>query len=145
MDFARFTEIVGNVKTKHPHFFEFKHDKIPTMEDVLAFQEQYQIILPEKYIQFLLNFGGGYFGFAIIYSLDKDSYFSIYKHNPDRVKDLLFIADNECGDYYAFQIENGRCREEIVFYDHDNNAVEQGTVFPDIFEYLVKTGLSGVI
>lgn len=145
MDFARFTEIVGNVKTKHPHFFELEHDKISTMEDVLAFQEQYQIILPEKYIQFLLNFGGGYFGFAIIYSLDKDSYFSIYNHNPAQVKDLLFIADNECGDYYAFQIENGKCSEEVVFYDHDNNAVEQGTVFPDIFEYLVKTGLSGVI
>ena len=145
MDFARFTEIVGNVKTKHPHFFELEHDKIPTMEDVLAFQEQYQIILPENYIQFLLNFGGGYFGFAIIYSLDKDSYFSIYKHNPSKVKDLLFIADNECGDYYAFQIENGRCSEEVVFYDHDNNVVEQEAVFPDIFEYLVKTGLSGVI
>ena len=144
MDFARFTEIVGNVKTKHPHFFELEHDKIPTMEDVLAFQEQYQIILPEKYIQFLLNFGGGYFGFAIIYSLDKDSYFSIYNHNPAQVKDLLFIADNECGDYYAFQIENGKCSEEIVFYDHDNNAVKQKAVFPDIFEYLVKTELHGV-
>ncbi len=145
MDFAKFTEIVGNVKTKHPHFFELEHDKIPTMEDIISFQEHYQIILPEKYIQFLLNFGGGYFGLAIIYSLDKNSYFSIYNHNPSQVKNLLFIADNECGDYYAFRIENGKCSEEIVFYDHDNNTIEQGTEFPDIFEYLVKTGLCGVI
>lgn len=145
MDFARFTEIVRNVQTKHPHFFELEHDKIPTMQDVIAFQEQYQIILPEKYIQFLLNFGGGYFGSAIIYSLDKNSCFSIYNHNPAKAEDLLFIADNECGDYYAFQIENGKCSEEIVFYDHESNTIEQGADFADIFEYLVKTGLCSVI
>ncbi len=145
MDFERFKEIVGNVKIKDPHLFELEHEKIPTMEDVIAFQEQYQIILSEKYIQFLLNFGGGYFGFAIIYSLDKNSYFSIYNHNPAKVEDLLFMADNECGDYYAFKIENGKCSEGIVFYDHDSNAIEQGTEFSDTFEYLVKTGLCSVI
>ena len=52
MDFDTFKEIVGTVKTKYPHFFELEHDKIPTMKDVIAFQEQYQISLPEKYIQF---------------------------------------------------------------------------------------------
>lgn len=145
MDLDTFKEIVENIQIKHPHFFELEHDKIPTMEDVIAFQRQYQIILPEKYIQFLLNFGGGYFGAAIIYSLDKNSYFSIYSHNPDKVKGLLFMADNECGDYYAFQIENGKCKEEIVFYNHDSNAIEQGTEFSDVFEYLVKTGLCSVI
>lgn len=145
MDFENFMEIVENIRTKYPHFLELEHDKIPTMEDVIAFQKQYQIILPEKYIQFLLNFGGGYFGTAIIYSLDKNSYFSIYNHNPAKVEDLLFMADNECGDYYAFQIENSKCSERIVFYDHDSNAIEQGTEFSDIFEYLVKTGLRSVI
>lgn len=75
MDFDTFKEIVGTVKTKYPHFFELEHDKIPTMKDVIAFQEQYQISLPEKYIQFLLNFGGGYFGSAIVYSLDKTAIF----------------------------------------------------------------------
>lgn len=145
MDFDTFKEIVGTVKTKHPHFFELEHDKIPTMKDVIAFQKQYQIILPEKYIQFLLNFGGGYFGSAIIYSLDKNSYFSIYNHNPAKVEDLLFMADNECGDYYAFQIENGKCRDGIVFCDHDSNTIEQETEFTDVFEYLIKTGLCSVI
>ena len=144
MDFDTFKEIVGTVKTKYPHFFELEHDKIPTMKDVIAFQEQYQISLPEKYIQFLLNFGCGYFGSAIVYSLDKNSYFSIYSHNPAKVENLLFMADNECGDYYAFRIENGKCREEIVFYDHDSNAIEEAG-FSDVFEYLVKTGLCSAI
>ena len=72
MDFETFREIVRKVKTEKSLLFELQHDKIPTMEDVIAFQEQYQLILPEKYIQVLLQLGGGYFGYANIYSLDKD-------------------------------------------------------------------------
>ena len=120
---------------------ELEHDNIPTMEEVIAFQEQHQIVLPEKYIQFILNFGGGYFGCANIYSLDKNSDFFIFKHNPSIVKDILFMADNGCGDYYAFRVEDGKCREDIIFYDHEDNSV-QDTTFSDVLEYLVKIGLN---
>lgn len=141
MDFETFEKVVRKVKTKRPLLFELEHDNIPTMKDVITFQEQYQIILPEKYIQFLLNFGGGYFGYAIIYSLDKNSNFFIFNHNSAKTEDKLFMADNECGDYYAFLMECGKCSEEIVFYDHDSNAV-QGVEFSDVFEYLIKIGLN---
>jgi len=140
MDFETFREAVKKAKTEKPLLFELQHDNIPTMEDVIAFQEQYQFILPDKYIQILLNFGGGYFGYANIYSLDKDSYFFIFNHNPVRVADLLFISDNGCGDYYAFRMEGNKCREEIVFYDHESKTV-QDTDFSDVLEYLVKMGL----
>ena len=140
MEFETFQEAVREAKKETPLLFELDHDNIPTIQDVTAFQEQYQIILPEKYIQFLLDFGGGYFGYAIIYSLDKNSDFFILNHNPARVENLLFMADNECGDYYAFRMESGKCSEEIVFFDHDSNTV-QGAEFSDVFEYLIKMGL----
>ena len=103
-------------------------------------RKQYQILLPEKYIQVLLNFGGGYFGYANIYSIDKDSYFFIFNHNPVKVENLLFIADNGCGDYYALRVDNNKCSDKIVFYEHESNTV-QDTDFSDILEYLVKVGL----
>ncbi len=140
MDFEMFKEHIINAKAKNPLLFELEPDNIPTMEEVIAFQKQYQIILPQKYIQFLLSFGGGYFGYANIYSLDKNSCFFICHHNPAIVNDLLFIADNGCGDYYAFRIEGGKCRDEIVFCDHEYDTV-QGTDFSDVLEYLIKIGL----
>ena len=140
MDFKTFKEAIKKAKTAEPLLFELAHVNIPTVEEVIAFQKQYQITLPEKYIQFLLNFGGGYFGYANIYSLDKNSSFFIFHHNPAIVKELLFMADNGCGDYYAFRIEGGKCRDEIVFYDHEYNTV-QDTDFSDVLEYLIKTGL----
>lgn len=140
MDFETFEKIVKEEKAKKPLLFELQHDNIPTMKDIIAFQEEYQITLPEKYIQVLLNFGGGYFGYANIYSLDKNSYFFISNHNPARVANLFFMADNECGDYYAFRMEDNKCSEEIVFYDHESNTI-QNTTFSDVLEYLVEIGL----
>ena len=125
MDFKVFKEVVKKVQIKTPFLFELGHDNIPTAEDIIAFQKQHKILFPEKYIQFLSNFGGGYFGYTNIYSLPS----------------LLFIADNGCGDYYAFRIQNSRCSEEIVFYDHENGTV-QNTDFSDVLEYLVKIGLN---
>ena len=60
MDLETFKEVIQKVKS--PPLFALEHDRIPTMEAILDFQKQYHIVLPEKYIQFLLNFGGGYFG-----------------------------------------------------------------------------------
>lgn len=141
MDFETFHEVIKRVKAKEPLLFELEHDDIPTMENIIHFQKQRQIILPEKYIQFLLSFGGGYFGYANIYSLDENSYFFISNHNPAIIRDLLFIADNECGDYYAFRIHGKKCNEEIVFYDHEDNTIKD-TNFSDVLEYLVKIGLN---
>ena len=141
MDFKVFKEVVKKVQIKTPFLFELGHDNIPTAEDIIAFQKQHKILFPEKYIQFLSNFGGGYFGYTNIYSLDRDSHFFVFNHNPSILEDLLFIADNGCGDSYAFRIQNSRCSEEIVFYDHENGTV-QNTDFSDVLEYLVKIGLN---
>jgi hypothetical protein len=141
VDFQTFNEVIKKVKTKKPSLFELEHDNIPEMENIINFQKQHKIILPEKYIQFLLSFGGGYFGYANIYSLDKNSSFFIFNHNPAIIKNLLFIADNECGDYYAFRVQGDKCSEEIVFYDHEDNTIKD-TDFSDVLEYLVKIGLN---
>lgn len=141
MDFEIFRSIVEKAKVKHAVLFGLNYDVIPSVEEIYSFQKEYKIQLPEKYIQFLLHYGGGYFGYANIYSLDKNSYFYLANHNKKVLDKLLFIADNECGDYYAFCIECGKCRDAVVFYNHDENTI-CGTEFSDIFEFLIKMGLN---
>lgn len=143
MDFKTFESIVKTVKKECPLLFELDRDRIPSMEEVLAFQERYQVQLPERYIQFLLHYGGGYFGYANIYSLDSESCFYLGNFNEPGAEPLLYIADNECGDYYAFPIRQGRCQDEVVLYDHDQREIQQ-TEYSDILDYLVKTGLKRV-
>ena len=53
MDFETFKKAIKKAKTEEPLLFELAHDNIPTVEEVITFQKQYQITLPEKYIQFI--------------------------------------------------------------------------------------------
>lgn len=72
MDFDIFNTIVDECKTKKPKLFGLGHDKILNAEE---------IELPNQYKEFLMKYGGGYFGYTNIYSLDEDSDFYILKHN----------------------------------------------------------------
>lgn len=140
MEIREFNEIVGNVKIKNPILFGLGHDTIPSENDIIEYEKQNNVQLTEKYKQFLLKYGGGFFGFQNIYSLDKQSDFYIANHNSYPLGTILNIADNGCGDYYSLKIINGICQDAIVFYDHEIDKISD-TEFSDIFEFLTNVGL----
>jgi len=140
MKISKFNEIVNSVKTNNSLLFELEHDTIPSEKDIVEFEKQYNVLLTEKYKQVLLKYGGGFFGYANIYSLDKKSHFYILNNNPFPLSDILYIADNECGDYYFLKIVDGICQDNIFFYNHEIDNVSN-TKFSDIFEYLAEVGL----
>ncbi len=75
MEFARFNEIVNRVRTENPFLFELGHDAILSEAELSAFEKKNKFQLSNKYKQFLLRYGGGYFGYAYLYSLDRNSIF----------------------------------------------------------------------
>ncbi len=84
MEFDEFKSMVDAVKIERPKLFKLGHDNIPAKEEFLKFEKLYHIQLPSKYRQFLLAYGGGYFGYTNIYSLDKNSPFYLLNNNkPD--------------------------------------------------------------
>ncbi len=140
MDYKLFKDIVEEVKNKKPVLFALESDEIPSQADIDAFEKENGITLPQKYKEFILEFGGGYFGFANIYSLDKSSAFYLLKHNNLPFKKYLKIADNGCGDYYVLKIENAVFKDKIYLYNNEENSIYE-TEYTDILEYLVKVGL----
>ncbi len=141
MEFTDFENIVKREKAEHPILFDLEHDRIPQRNEVMDLQRQHQIQLPEKYIQFLLRYGGGYFGYANLYSLDPDSDFFLFRQNQEPLGQFLCIADNGCGDMYALPIEEGRCQDTVVLLAHDEEKIYE-TGFSDVLEYLVQVGLA---
>ena len=117
-----------------------EHDTIPSQDDIIKFEEQNNVHLTEKYKQFLLKYGGVFFGYANLYSMDKDSNFYILNYNRIPLTNTLYIADNGCGDYYALNIVDTKCQDAIIFYEHDTGLLSD-TKFSDIFEYFVNVGL----
>lgn len=139
MDFIRFQEVVNTYKKQKPILFQLEHDRILSEDELRRFEQEHHIKLPENYVRFLLEYGGGYFGYAAIFSPDKTSQFYIL-HNQPPSEQYLAVADNGCGDYYVVSMDNGACFEPILWYDHETKGVIK-TDFSDVLVYLVKIGL----
>ena len=141
MTYSDFIEIVEKTKKDKPILFELESDKLASLEDIQIFESETGIILPEEYKKFLSEFGGGYFGFATIYSLDKDSSFYLLDNQKYIPDNYLAISDNGCGDVYIMNKLDGNISSEIFFYDHETGNVSDKE-YENIYEFLVSVGLS---
>ncbi len=155
MTFEDFEVKLIEVKRAKPLLFELEADKAPSEQEVADCERILGITLPSKYVYFVQRYGGGYFGYANIYSLDPSSCYYLLNHNQHLQKpalsdamsensalilSVLFIADNGCGDLYALTIEDGKCLDEVKFYNHEDNTLTP-TPYADLLEYLLSEGL----
>lgn len=109
------------------------------------FEKTHRIRLPEKYKQLLRTYGGGLFGFSVLFSLDPAGRYSLEEENrfqgalgPGK---YLYVSDNGCGDLYGFRIDAaGQCSDRLFFYDHEVDEVSE-TEYADLLEYLVENGI----
>ncbi len=138
MEYVAFEEFVEKVKKEKPILFELDHDEIPDEKSLKMFQKENNIKLPRKYCDFLMGFGGGYFGFTNVYSIDKQSDFYIMSNQSCVPDNYLAIAGNGCGDCYVL-LKNSDCIEKIYLFEHDSGNLYE--VAEDILEFLVKYGL----
>ena len=140
MEYEMFERIVGEYKSRNPILFGLEHDDVCSAEQIEDFEKMLRLKFPRKYKQFPKDFGGGFFGYVNVYSLDKKSNFCLLAHNDIPIGGYLRIADNGCGDYYLLKIDNKNCLDQLYFYEHDTKAICD-TQYADILEYLVKVGL----
>ena len=113
MEYDLFRNNVQQVKAKKPILFALETDTPPSIDKIEDFEKIYRMVLPEKYKLFIIEFGGGYFGYANIYSLDNRSNYFIMKHKSFVPNGYLPIADNGCGDFYVLKC-NGECRSSFI-------------------------------
>ena len=140
MTYNQFIEIVEQIKKTKPILFELEKDKVVSEMDIFRFENDNSIVLPDEYKKFVIAFGGGYFGYSNIYSLDKDSSLFILENQHSVPGGYLAIADNECGDYYVLKIENDIVLRKVLFYGHEEQRIVE-TKYEDVFEFLVGEGL----
>lgn len=142
MNIQQFNEKVDLVRTKKPILFELEADNIPSSDVIDSFEKEYGLVLPTSYKEFLYVYGGGYFAYVIVFSLDAGSEFSLKKNvaiEEVNRSSYLPMVDLETGDTLGFQLVDGECSETVMLYNHeDNTLVNTGL---DFFETLCKYGL----
>ncbi|MBD0384824.1 SMI1/KNR4 family protein [Paenibacillus sedimenti] len=144
MNFNEFMFNVDDIKSKNPIWFMLDSDPVGTDNQIKVTQLHLSLSLPEEYKVFIKTFGGGFFAFVNIFSVNKESNWNIVEQNNrlglKNSHNFLAISDSGTGDFYGFEIVNGVCSPAIKVYDHEKNQVES-TVYENLYDYLVAVGL----
>ena len=142
MDKKEFDELIQQVKENKPKLFGLDADEIPTITDIDMIEKYYGIVFPKSYKEFVLQYGGGYFAFTVVYSFDKQSSFYI-KNNVTtefiNSNQIFPVIDFETGDLAGFRINNGICEDSIVLYNHEEKMLSELKI--GLYDALVKYGL----
>lgn len=142
MNKREFEELVKNVKNKNPKIFGLESDRKPTIQDIETIENYYNMVLPASYKEFLLQYGGGYFAFIVVYSFDNQSPFYIkYNVAAEFVNNykLFPVIDFETGDLAGFKVYNGMCEDSIVLYNHEEKITSDTKM--NLYDALGKYGL----
>lgn len=137
-----FENALREIMERKPRLFALESDKKASVEMLETVEEYYEIKLPDSYKNFVSQYGGGYFGFIVVYSCDCNGTFYI----KDKVlkewvseKAFLPVFDFETGDFLGFEIENGICRNKVALYLHEENELQKLEI--DFYDALLKYGL----
>lgn len=140
MESSEFDQIIKSYRTKHPFWFEGDIEAPTTEDELAAFEEAVGAGLPAEYKYLVGRYGSGHFAFTNILSV-RDGGWSIRAAQSFLPKDFIPVSDNECGDFYGFLVEDGSCRPELYFADHDDGYSLLQTNYKNMFEYIVGVGL----
>ena len=145
MDLHEFSKIVDQKKKDHPSWFEGETDSLENGSNIRNAEVALGLVLPETYKLFFKYYGGGYFAFTNIFSVDNDGEWNIVDKNDEAKsylpQNFVAISDDETGGLYGYVTVEGKCREGICYWDHDCGEIG-GPVYEDVFEYVVAVGLS---
>ena len=76
MDRISFQNKVREMSEKKPRLFALESDAKVDIEKIEDVEKYYDIILPDSYKDFASQYGGGYFGFIVVYSCDCNGMFT---------------------------------------------------------------------
>lgn len=142
MNYIDFIKEIELIKKMKPLLFQLEHDDVANEVDIKESEKYYGISFPESYKKFLMNFGGGYFGYIVVYSLEKGGMFYLQDYvSLSMIEEfgILPVIDLETGDYIGFDIEKNMCTENLVIWKHEEkNKIDLDV---DYYELLINMGL----
>lgn len=143
MEISEFTSIINEAKKNKPILFGLDSDKVASDNEIKQVEEYYGVELPQSYKEFVKKFGGGFFGFTVVYSCDCSSKFyvvnNVLKEWID-IRNFFPVIDFETGDLCGFQVEDSKCKNLVSVFDHEENRVIDENKC-DFFQALLEYGL----
>ncbi|GAA2248102.1 SMI1/KNR4 family protein [Streptomyces indiaensis] len=144
MDTASFASLVTQVRAEHPKWLDLFEGWVATDEDIALANRTLRTQLPDDYVWFMQNHGGGAFGFVEILPVvaPEPGIDDLLRTNQEGYtpSDFIAIAPVGTGDWWGFTTEAGRCSRSVHFAYHDAPDIEPQ--HPDFLEFLARTALN---
>jgi len=135
MNLSSFKESVAEKKRDYSFWFDDESDVDATNETIRMAEKELGVVLPQKYKEFVTEYGGGFFAFTNVFSIDLDSNWNILRRNkeaePYLPERFIAISDDETGGLFGFLVDEGQCSDNIT-----------EKLYSDIFEYVISVGLT---
>ena len=128
-------------RLEKPKLFEIAQADPPaTQHDLDSVENSIGVKLPDSYRRYLSVYGGGVFGFTVIFSAYTDGEWFL----PNRQRDaathlphgLLAFSDDFAGGYYVFKIADGSADDRPWYWNADGGLVH--TNFANIYEFVAR-------
>ncbi len=143
MNLEEFRVAVARAREEHPQWFGLPPDARPDDARIESQQQALGVRLPDEYVDFVREFGGGDFAFLAVYSMDENSDVNVVVKNREpwlNRGDFVAVADNGAGDYYGFAVKDGRCSPQVLLLDHETGEM-RAIGHADFFEFAQAEGL----
>jgi RNA binding exosome subunit len=109
-----------------------------TIQEVTSIENIIGFDLPKKYIDFCIEFGGGYFGNIAILSLDINGewYFgNVLKALQNFIpENFIPFCDDQTSGYYCFKVFD---QHETIYY-LDSAGIITALSYDDFFDFIIK-------
>ena len=141
MDKISFDNKFKEIVAEKPKLFALESDNKANDEKINVIENHYKIKLPENYKEFVKQYGGGYFGFIVVFSCDESGMFFIKDYVSKewiQNKSFLPVVDFETGDFIGFEVKEGICQNTVSLYSHEENKLVK--LGMDFYDVLLKYG-----
>jgi hypothetical protein len=131
---------IDTLRREKPELFDLGMEPVCSEVEVAGVESALGVGLPEEYRLLVTRVGSGRIGFTVIFSCGPQTEYPIIETNNminlvDR-KSFVAVSDDGTGGYYGFLHENGQCKSEIFYYDHDGDTINP-TRYCNLYEYFL--------
>lgn len=139
MQLDEFRLIDKQTRINKPRLFSrFPSDRLASLTMLEEVEKATGVTICANYRCFLQEFGGGRYGYTVVFSADSKSDWYL-PHRFSKISqylppDLLPFSDDFAGGVYAFQIIDNNCVDTILYWNTDGGVVR--TKYKNIFDYV---------
>ncbi|MFE2967394.1 SMI1/KNR4 family protein [Streptomyces sp. NPDC059340] len=148
MEFEEFEVHLSATRAKRaglssPEGIDVFESRVASEAELLEVEESLRVQLPSEYREFMKRHGGGMFLFldllpVVAPDAQEDD---LRRVNAAEFKDGSFVAVAPVGtgDWWGFAVHEGRCANQVDFWDHEDGQVQFAAT--GFLEFLAREGL----